>query len=50
MKLIKNQEYQLFLQDLKSKIVTSQSNALHYVNKELINLYWNIGKNIVEKK
>ena len=58
MKLTKNREsdvskqdqYESFLEDLKLKIVASQSKALSYVNKELIQLYWNIGKSIVEKQ
>src|SRR3989339_816604 len=50
MKLIKNKEYESFLQDLTSQIIASQSKALIAVNKELMQLYWNIGKSIVEKQ
>lgn len=39
-----------FVKEIKSKILSSQYEALKAVNKELINLYWDIGKNIVEKQ
>lgn len=39
-----------FVKEIKSKILSSQYEALKTVNKELINLYWEIGKNIVEKQ
>lgn len=39
-----------FVKEIKTKILSSQYEALKAVNKELINLYWEIGKNIVEKQ
>lgn len=39
-----------FVSDIKSKIKSSQYEALKSVNKELINLYWSIGKSIVERQ
>lgn len=39
-----------FVKEIKAKILSSQYEALKAVNKELINLYWEIGKNIVEKQ
>jgi predicted nuclease of restriction endonuclease-like (RecB) superfamily len=39
-----------FVIEIKQKIKASQYEALKSVNKELINLYWDIGKNIVEKQ
>lgn len=45
-----NKEYVQFLNDLKSKIKKAQYQAYRAVNKELINLYWDIGKSIVEKQ
>jgi len=45
-----NEEYIKFLNDLKSKIKQAQYKAYRAVNKELINLYWDIGKSIVEKQ
>ena len=46
---IKEPEYKNFLIELKKKIHQSRNNALKSVNKELINLYWEIWKNIAEK-
>jgi predicted nuclease of restriction endonuclease-like (RecB) superfamily len=45
-----NKEYVQFLNDLKSKIRQAQYQAYRAVNKELIGLYWDIGKSIVEKQ
>lgn len=47
---IKNSEFNQFVKDIKQKILSSQYEALKAVNKELINLYWDIGKSIVEKQ
>ena len=43
-------EYSSFLIDIKHRIADAQYSALKTVNKELINLYWDIGKKIVEKQ
>jgi predicted nuclease of restriction endonuclease-like (RecB) superfamily len=45
-----DQNFTSFIKDIKTKILSSQYEALKAVNKELINLYWDIGKNIVEKQ
>ncbi|MEA3448143.1 MAG: PDDEXK nuclease domain-containing protein [Bacteroidota bacterium] len=42
--------YNQFVSDIKSRIKEAQYNALKKVNKELIALYWDIGKMIVEKQ
>ena len=47
---IENSNFTTFVQEIKTKILSSQYEALKAVNKELINLYWDIGKNIVEKQ
>ncbi len=47
---IKNSEFNQFVKDIKQKILSSQYEALKAVNKKLINLYWDIGKSIVEKQ
>jgi predicted nuclease of restriction endonuclease-like (RecB) superfamily len=47
---LENSEFNLFVADIKSKIKSSQYEALKSVNRELINLYWNIGKSIVTKQ
>lgn len=45
-----DENFTSFVKDIKTKIVSSQYEALKAVNKELINLYWDIGKNIVAKQ
>ena len=45
-----NNEFQTFIKEIKERILSSQYEALKKVNKELINLYWNIGKDIVVKQ
>ena len=42
--------FKVFVTDIKQKILSSQYEALKTVNKELITLYWEIGKSIVEKQ
>jgi predicted nuclease of restriction endonuclease-like (RecB) superfamily len=42
--------YGTFLADLKSRIRTAQTQAALAVNRELIALYWHIGKSIVERQ
>jgi predicted nuclease of restriction endonuclease-like (RecB) superfamily len=46
----KENEYLKFLKEIKERITSAQYAALRAVNKELINLYWDIGKSIVEKQ
>ena len=43
-------EYTEFVVSVKQRILHSQYKALKSVNKELIALYWDIGKSIVEKQ
>ena len=43
-------EYTEFVITIKQRILHSQYEALKSVNKELITLYWDIGKGIVEKQ
>ncbi len=45
-----NKEYIKFLNEIKSRIVTARIQAIRSVNKELIKLYWDIGKSIVERQ
>ena len=47
---IHKSEFTDFVKDIKQKILSSQYEALKSVNKELIALYWDIGKSIVEKQ
>lgn len=46
----KNNLYNDFLADIKNRIREAQYSALKAVNKGLINLYWDIGKSIVEEQ
>jgi predicted nuclease of restriction endonuclease-like (RecB) superfamily len=43
-------DYKLWITSLKEKIRTSQIKAAIAVNQEMIELYWDIGKSIVEKQ
>ncbi len=43
-------DYKKLLQDVKQRIHTSQYEALKAVNTELISLYWDIGKMIVQRQ
>jgi predicted nuclease of restriction endonuclease-like (RecB) superfamily len=45
-----NNDYKLWLTDIKSKIRSSQIKAALAVNAELINFYWELGKMISEKE
>lgn len=46
----KNNDYSQFLNSIKSRIREARISAARKVNKELIALYWSIGKDIVEKQ
>lgn len=48
--LEQTKEFHLFITDIKNKIKHAQLKAFRAVNKELIELYWSIGKAIVEKQ
>lgn len=50
MKKIDTNQFNTFVKDIKQKILSSQYEALKAVNKELISLYWEIGRSIVEKQ
>jgi len=47
---INQREYNRFVQELKRKIASAQIRASLAVNRELIMLYWEIGKDIVLKQ
>ncbi len=49
-KLFSNKEYSHFLLEIKTRIREAQYAALKAVNNELIQLYWDIGKKIVEQQ
>jgi len=43
-------DYRQFVTDLKSRIVGARLSAARHVNRELVTLYWDIGRGIVEKQ
>jgi predicted nuclease of restriction endonuclease-like (RecB) superfamily len=45
-----NKHYKVFLSVLKDKIRTARLKAALAINRELIDLYWHIGKQIIEKQ
>ena len=45
-----NKEYQDLLRQIKQRVNKAQYEALKAVNKELISLYWDIGRMIVEQQ
>ena len=47
---IQKAEYNDLLREIKERVRASQYEALKAVNKELIGLYWDIGKMIVERQ
>ncbi|MBC8525876.1 MAG: DUF1016 domain-containing protein [Candidatus Cloacimonetes bacterium] len=49
-KIIKNDDYYLWIKDIKTRILNAQIKASISVNSTLIELYWNIGKEIVLKQ
>ena len=46
---IDKQDFDSFVNEVKSKIFFSQYEALKSVNKELINLYWNIWEKLSDR-
>ena len=45
-----SREYKKFLKEIKAEIQNRRHKALQTVNRELIGLYWEIGKKIIEKQ
>lgn len=45
-----NKDYRLLLQEIKQRVYRSQYEALKAVNKELIALYWDIGRSIIGRQ
>ncbi|MBI4683801.1 MAG: DUF1016 domain-containing protein [Nitrospirae bacterium] len=50
MSVVVNAEYKTFLKEIKERIHKAQYDAFKSVNKELIQLYWDIGRSIVAKQ
>ena len=43
-------EYRRFIQELKTRVLSARISAARAVNRELILLYWDIGRGIVERQ
>lgn len=50
MKLFETKKYVEFLNEIKQQITASRIKTIRSVNRELIKLYWNIGRNIIDKQ
>jgi len=48
--LMTSPEYRQFIEDLKTRVVSARISAARAVNSDLILLYWDIGRGIVEKQ
>jgi predicted nuclease of restriction endonuclease-like (RecB) superfamily len=48
--LFSDKNYLDFLHGIKDRIISARINAARSVNRELISLYWYIGRGIVEKQ
>jgi hypothetical protein len=49
-KLLSSREYVEFVTELKQRIVLARLSAVRAVNRDLILLYWDIGRGVVEKR
>ena len=49
-KSLSSPDYMAFIADLKSRIAAARLSAARAVNRELVLLYWDIGRGIVEKQ
>ena len=43
-------EYRQFIEDLKARVISARISAARAVNRDLILLYWDIGRGIVERQ
>ncbi|MBI4803322.1 MAG: DUF1016 domain-containing protein [Elusimicrobia bacterium] len=48
--VITSSEYRRFIEDLKARVISARISAVRAVNRDLILLYWDIGRGIVEKQ
>jgi predicted nuclease of restriction endonuclease-like (RecB) superfamily len=48
--VIVKSDYLKFLKEIREKIVSARISAYRKLNRDLIKLYWEIGKRIVEKQ
>jgi len=45
-----NPEYRKFIEELKARVTAARFTAARHVNRDMILLYWDIGRGIVEKQ
>ena len=45
-----DKEYTIWLKDLKNRVRSVQIKAMVKVNTEMLNFYWELGKDIVDKQ
>lgn len=48
--IINTSEYQKFIAYLKTRVLSARISAARAVNRDVILLYWDIGRGIVEKQ
>ena len=49
-RIILDKTYLNFLNEIKSKIISARIQSSRQLNKQLIKLYWDIGRGIVERQ
>lgn len=50
MKILNDKQFEKWISDIKNRVRQSQLKAAVKVNKELLHLYWDLGKDIVTKE
>lgn len=50
MEVVSNSSFSEWIADVKTRICKAQIKASIAVNEEMLELYWNIGKDIAEKQ
>ena len=48
--VITSPEYRKFIEDMKARVISARISAARSVNRDLVLLYWDIGRGIVEKQ
>ncbi|MGH7930260.1 MAG: DUF1016 N-terminal domain-containing protein, partial [Candidatus Binatia bacterium] len=48
--LMTSPDYRRFVEDLKARVISARISAARAVNRDLILLYWDIGRGIVERQ
>ena len=46
--LVDFEEYKLWIENIKVNFKTSQIKASRMINREMMNFYWNLGKDMIE--